>query len=431
MATGLNERMRLARRAREIGPRGLAQRFLLKCLGALEKQDRSVEAPTAPAPREVELAVSPPALPIDQKQLVSDRWGETRTEALDWWQSVPAIERRTVRLFGGDEWRDPSAYFGVLDRYCDPARRFGRVLTLCCGHGAASVGIAQKYSVDSLLGLDLAPQAIQNARNLAASRGFDHLRFEVQDLNEPKLEGPFDLIVGEGIHHIDNLEALCAQIKNALAPGGVVCMWEYIGPNRCQPTSRQLEAINACIRLLPERYRVKRSALAALGARDGAHAIEILRGRLIASRPAPAPIVPTSSDSPKTFFERQMSYPAYDIYRSDLVSSYAEFESYFNVGFIPVTPGQWVVADPSEAVRSQDIIPCLRNAFKYVHVYPARGTVLQWVLYEIAHNFHGDTEEDREMIDMLVNIEDTLMKRDMVPENYAFIIASDTHAAKL
>src|SRR5262245_51451399 len=124
MLTALNEWMRHARRA-------------------LGKQE---QPPESPAPPE-----------IDEKQLVADHWGETRTVASDWWQSIPAIERRTVRLVGGDEWREASSYFSVLDRYCDPAKKLGRGLTLCCGHGAHSVAIAHRYPMDSLLGLDLAP----------------------------------------------------------------------------------------------------------------------------------------------------------------------------------------------------------------------------------------------------------------------------------
>lgn len=60
-------------------------------------------------------------------------------------------------------------------------------------------------------------------------------------------------MIGGGIYHVRNLEQLFAEISRCLAPGGFIVMYEYIGPAQCQPTARQVEAINTCIRLLPKK----------------------------------------------------------------------------------------------------------------------------------------------------------------------------------
>ena len=79
----------------------------------------------------------------------------------------------------------------------------------------------------------------------------------------------------------------------------------------------------------------------------------------------------------------------------------------------------------SESIRSDEIIPLLRKYFSTVDVRYTGGSVMQFALYDIAGNFYDDNEETRDLLDMLFNIEEVLVKHDDVPQDYAVIVAKN------
>lgn len=89
-----------------------------------------------------------------------------------------------------------------------------------------------------------------------------------------------------------------------------------------------------------------------------------------------------------------------------------------------MTAEEWRRVDPSESVRSEEIIPTLRQYFSEVDIRYQGGTILQFALHYIAANFYVDSAEARALLEMLIQIEDTLTKYDPdVPQNYAVIVA--------
>jgi hypothetical protein len=100
-------------------------------------------------------------------------------------------------------------------------------------------------------------------------------------------------------------------------------------------------------------------------------------------------------------------------------------DEYFWNHFKPMTREQWNAVDPSEAVRSDEIIPILKRYFKTVDVRYTGGSIMQFALYDIASNFYGDRQETRDLLDMLFKIEAVLVKHDDVPQNYAVIVAKN------
>ena len=66
----------------------------------------------------------------------------------------------------------------------------------------------------------------------------------------------FDVIIGEdALHHLSPLDALFARFDRWLRPDGFLFVNEYVGPRRLQISSRQAEAANALLTLLPESLR--------------------------------------------------------------------------------------------------------------------------------------------------------------------------------
>lgn len=106
-----------------------------------------------------------------------------------------------------------------------------RVLSLGCGIGDTELLLAPH--VAELVGVDLAPSAIRQAREDAARAGSRNLRYIQGTVDSAGLEaGSFDLIVAIFfLHHLPDalLEALPRQVYDVLAPGG----WFYsLDPSR-------------------------------------------------------------------------------------------------------------------------------------------------------------------------------------------------------
>jgi SAM-dependent methyltransferase len=93
-----------------------------------------------------------------------------------------------------------------------------RVLSLGCGIGDTELLLAPL--VREVVGVDLSPAAVRQARADAAHLGIANARFE----QGASVEGRFDVVIAIFfLHHLpdDDLEALPTHLQKALVPGGV------------------------------------------------------------------------------------------------------------------------------------------------------------------------------------------------------------------
>jgi SAM-dependent methyltransferase len=106
-----------------------------------------------------------------------------------------------------------------MARYTFAARlaRGKRVLDAGCGAGYGSAELAQ--AADSVVGVDLAPEAIDFAR---ANYGLPNLRFEQASCEAlPHPGGSFDLVVAfEVIEHLGHWREFLLEVRRVLAPAG-------------------------------------------------------------------------------------------------------------------------------------------------------------------------------------------------------------------
>ncbi len=83
-----------------------------------------------------------------------------------------------------------------------------------------------------------------------------------------------------------------------------------------------------------------------------------------------------------------------------------------------------IAVDPTEAIRSADILPTLRRHFQIAALRELGGTVLHNALYGIAQNFDPEVAEDRQWLDALFDQEDRLMAEGELGSDFAVIIAA-------
>lgn len=217
---------------------------------------------------------------------VVEHWSEPGIDRQ--WFDVPAVHRRWALKVSGDPDVDFRRY--VAGRFLSDGR-CRRALSIGCGFGGRERAWAALDVFDELVGVDMAPAAVAGATQAAREEGFDprRLRFEEHDLSEGSLtDTEFDVIIAEhSLHHFTDVAGTVRRIRDALAPGGLFVMDEYVGPSRFQLTARQVEAADGLLRALPQSHRrlrngrvkraVRRPSLVAMRFDDPSEAVESAR----------------------------------------------------------------------------------------------------------------------------------------------------------
>ncbi|AQT78702.1 SAM-dependent methyltransferase [Mycolicibacterium litorale] len=135
----------------------------------------------------------------------------------------------------------------LFARYADAFPTAGLALDVACGPGAVSAWLAGRGL--TVLGVDVSPVAVEQARQLAASTGVgDRCRFEVADLDEGLPPGPrADVIVC----HLFRDPRLYPAILSRLAPGGLlaIAVLSEVGaaPGGFRARAGELVAAFACL----------------------------------------------------------------------------------------------------------------------------------------------------------------------------------------
>jgi SAM-dependent methyltransferase len=79
--------------------------------------------------------------------------------------------------------------------------------------------------------------------------------------------------------------------------------------------------------------------------------------------------------------------------------------------------------DPSEAVRSDELLPMLASRFDLVERKRIGGTLLQHLLYDIVQNFRFGAPKERAMIELLCMYEAALVDRGVIPSDFVICAA--------
>jgi len=115
-----------------------------------------------------------------------------------------------------------AALSAALDRLEAPPRR---VLDLGTGTGKGAVVVAERFPEAEVVGVDLAPAMIAEARRVLPPGLADRVRFEVADAaGLPFEDGAFDLVV------LLNMIPFFPELRRVTAPGGTLVVSSGFGP---------------------------------------------------------------------------------------------------------------------------------------------------------------------------------------------------------
>jgi SAM-dependent methyltransferase len=236
-----------------------------------------------------------------------------------------------------------------------------RILSLGCGGGALERRLCQMGFHNQIEACDFSDEALEHARAMAAREKIENIRYFNIDLNHARFPGEtYDIIFsGSALHHISNLEHLLDQLQEALVEDGLLIINEYVGPFKLQWTPQQTKIIDELLHLLPQKYRKR-------------------------------------------------------------VSATSQFKDYF-LG--PASIPEMDAIDPTESVRSDEIVPLIRARFSIREQRNFGGTLLHMLLQDIVGNFNATDPVDAGFLQLLIYIERVLIREHVLASDFTFLVA--------
>jgi peptidoglycan/xylan/chitin deacetylase (PgdA/CDA1 family)/2-polyprenyl-3-methyl-5-hydroxy-6-metoxy-1,4-benzoquinol methylase len=308
-----------------------------------------------------------------------------RSLAADFWSKVDCSESdKNFYCFSPIRTRSSKLIFDEFDasktdwceywtvqKYLKDQIPFEKCISVCCGTGQIERTLAKLNVAKKIIGIDIAQGAIEKAKQRARDENLNNIEYYVSDLNTESLkEDEYDIIWANGaLHHIENLDSVIPMLYKSLKRGGFLISNEYVGPKYQQIPQRQQEIINAVKHIMPPELRLK-----------------------------------------------------------------SQIEKYDTFGQIwKHTPMKYFLeTDPSECINSNNIIPLLRKYFEDVEVKYFDGSILFYLLDSTFYdNFDIKNQNHRRLLEMLFNIEDTLIETGEIARDNAHIICNKKSKASL
>lgn len=194
-------------------------------------------------------------------------------------------------------------------------------------------------------------------------------------------------------------------IRHTLRPDGILYACEYVGPSYQDHAARQLQIINAAAFLVPPELRFRKGILLFKNERIFRFISKLYA---VASRNA-------KSEWP--YWKKMIHLTLKGLLNRN--------HKNFDFGIVHIShKNNLLRIDPSECVRSSEIIPLIKDTFTDVEVRPFGGGIL---MHALDNNFYTYFDKDNPLhtksLEMLCQLEKHFMDTGEIDIENAFIIA--------
>jgi 2-polyprenyl-3-methyl-5-hydroxy-6-metoxy-1,4-benzoquinol methylase len=192
-------------------------------------------------------------LHLSNKARTVSRWN-TINSSSDFW-IIPDIRRRWNEKCTGNPDLEYEDY--TVIKYLSGLKNL-KLLSVGCGTGNRERKFA-KYPVFSLIeGIDIAAKLIDEAKYIANENNFNNIKYHAGDFTQHNFESEsYDVILfNSSLHHFNKIDNfLKSKVFPLLKNNGYLVVFDYVGPNRLQWTSLQLQKANKILKEIPVQYR--------------------------------------------------------------------------------------------------------------------------------------------------------------------------------
>jgi 2-polyprenyl-3-methyl-5-hydroxy-6-metoxy-1,4-benzoquinol methylase len=283
-----------------------------------------------------------------------------------------------------------------------------RCLSLGCGSGELERSLAELGVFQYCDAYDIADGSIHKAEAMAHDRGLTNITYRIADINQIQLsQNTYDAVwINHAMHHFSALEHICDQIYRALKPASLFILNDYIGPNRFQFSARRKEIANIYLHLLPSRYRVLAPLISQSPASTGEGARRSILSYLI-----------------ERYRQRRLDF--FDIILRRVNAYMSRIRGQDRLKQMVTFPSreEVIAVDPSEAIRSEEIVDVIERNFEIVEKKEWSGQIIPWVLDGILHHFSDQDVSSQVILQMLLSIEDALLTCGEFRSEFAYIVA--------
>lgn len=296
----------------------------------------------------------------DRQEKVGEYWGKFHgtPKVKLSWLESKAVENFINKRIAGSETRNWVSELKKIQH--EP---FQRALIVGCGAGQLDRDLIRENLFKNGLGIDIARTSLSLAEKNAGienlSQKLSYQFFDLEQDNYATL-GKFDLVIIQmAAHHVSKLDYFFKNIRKILdKKKGIVALYEYIGPNRFWHSDKTVGIINQLLDSLDDEYKLNHLVS------DGSLRKEYIR-------------------TPEEHFLKH---------------------------------------DPSEAIRSEDILKTLKKYFNITDFKSCGGQINHMLLTGITENL-DKTKCGNQILKLLMTFELILEEAKVIEPDFAIIFA--------
>ena len=300
------------------------------------------------------------------------------------WIRASVCSKNINKKVSGDEettWLDY-----VINSHILPAIKRGEknnsdwnVLLLGSNEGHMERALYDKGYRGNILASDIAEKALARAKERSVELGIDNIKYMAADLNNASFDEKFDFIIAEGVlHHVVNIKSCLTMLNDCLKENGKMFVVEFEGPFRFQLPEIQVRWINAALNVLPKSLRP----------------------------------FPKSSDIDQAMFP-------------------ATLEENSQVYYVHPTEASIVDFDPSEAICGPELKELFPEVFNVDLRKGFGGTLLSYMTGHFDFKRSNNDEFTEQWLKILVDIEDTLIKQNILQDDFVFYVLSKRRGSQI
>lgn len=323
-----------------------------------------------------------------------------------WWETAPPLRKYVNRMISGDpesDWLEYSIRHFVGDRIpLEHCVSFG------CGDGSTERRLIDLGVCEHCDGFESAEEpAFQTAIMSAEEHKYAGISYHPTNFINLRLPSKtYALaIAGDILQHLEHLEASIEQIRHALTPSGLLVVNGYVGPSRFQFPARQKELIEHCLALIPAQYRQLGLAGATSFPKKSAGDRLLFVLRRVSEKVRDRRLWFT--------FKRRWEQRKAERSGQHILKDAIAFPTVNDI----------LAFDPSLAVRSGEIVSVLQRNFTILEKKGWGGCILQFLLAGLEHNFPLEDSQGTAVLEMLIDIEETLVKTGVLDDDFMYIAA--------